>query len=688
MADVITRFKLETTQYDSKLRDASKGLSEFTKTASLAGGEFAKFTQKNVDAARAFGNIATSATNSKDKVKELVSAFNDVAKAYNTLTKEQQQSDFGKALAESMTNLKGRIAEAKQEMNDTGGIMSQLRDKFVINIDATKIFNAAMTAASAALDVAKDAFFANEQSLDEWGRTVQSSESLYKGFLSALNTGDISGYINNIDSIVQAARDAYDALDELATFNAFNQINVAKARRGMSESIADFREGVGSKGSVRANADVLIEELRQRQELETAAYQKAVADKARQRGINPNDLMMALSGTYGSYKALKELPLSGRKTVSYGGGMFGGGGSYEQQYAVGVEEKLGEALRQLNDTELDHLQALGAQADKTGEEIAGIDRQVARIMNGRQVGSGGSGSGSGRSGRGGSTVAREQTELQTNQKLINDLTQEYVKLGDDATASALERKIAIQGEIAELEKRNQTLRLYAEQAQGKFNGPKLWQGDIDDMMGGSNVGTNLADSIVQPIDKIREYLKDNPIVIPIQDVTNDVKAIQQTARTTAQVVGTIGTAFNAIEDPAAKVAGTVAQAIATVALAYSDALAKDTAGKFNIWRFIAGAAAATISMVTTIASIHSATGYAEGGEIKGNSYSGDNIPIMANAGEIILNRAQQANVAQGLQGGGLSGLSLKTKVKGTELLVWLDNSLAQSGRGELVTWGT
>jgi hypothetical protein len=35
----------------------------------------------------------------------------------------------------------------------------------------------------------------------------------------------------------------------------------------------------------------------------------------------------------------------------------------------------------------------------------------------------------------------------------------------------------------------------------------------------------------------------------------------------------------------------------------------------------------------------------------------------------------------------MGSMNLKTKVKGTELLVWLDNSLAQSGRGELVTWG-
>lgn len=114
--DVITRFKLETTAYDSQLKNAAKGLSDFAKTATNAGSEFGKFTQKNVEAAKSLGTMATSATNAKDKIKELVGAYNDLAKTYNLLTKEQQQSDFGKAMAESLTKLQQRIRETKQEM--------------------------------------------------------------------------------------------------------------------------------------------------------------------------------------------------------------------------------------------------------------------------------------------------------------------------------------------------------------------------------------------------------------------------------------------------------------------------------------------------------------------------------------------------------------------------------------------
>lgn len=224
MAEVITRFKLETTQYDSKLRDAAKGLSDYTKQATLAGNEFGKFTQKNIEAARSFGQISTSATNVKDKVKELVGAFNDVAKVYNDLTKEQQQSDFGKALAGSMQQLQGRIREAKQELQDissqagnAGGVMEALAKKFTVNVDALKLLDFGLQATGKALEVARDAFFASEANVDEWGRIIASSEAVYDGFLTALNNGDFSGYLDHIDEIVQAARTAYDELDRLGT---------------------------------------------------------------------------------------------------------------------------------------------------------------------------------------------------------------------------------------------------------------------------------------------------------------------------------------------------------------------------------------------------------------------------------------------------------------------------------------
>lgn len=531
---------------------------------------------------------------------------------------------------------------------------------------------AAITAVSGALKVAKDAFFKNEQQLDEWGRTVEASKSLYSGFLNAINNGDISGFLSNINNITQAARDAYDALDELSTFNAFNQIQTQKARTGFTEAMAGFRMGEGSKEDVQKAAKNLQDELRTRMEKEKEAYSQAVRKIAAERGVPWGNLEQALTGKYGDYEALKNTQPTGKRIVNYGGGMFGGGGSYEVPMAVTAKEKMGEALRKLNDTELKELQALGAQAERTGEEIAQIDKQMARVLNARSK-AGGSGSGGGVKT---TNIKTEQTELQQNQAKINLLTQEYVTLGDITTQQARDRKEAIQQEIHALDTRNNKLKLYAEQAQGKLQGGDIQTSSLGNTQSFSdksfmNIGAGLSDEVIQKAKVLQ------------QSGINAGEAWKKAGT----AIGLFGSAISAIKDPAAQVAATIAQAIASVALAYSQTLAEDQTSKSNIWAFIAASAAAMVSMVTTISQIRSATsGYAQGGIVDGNSYSGDNIPIMANAGEVVLTKAMQANLANQLEGGGMSGLG-PSRISGEQIYITLNRYLKRSGQGELMTWG-
>jgi hypothetical protein len=103
------------------------------------------------------------------------------------------------------------------------------------------------------------------------------------------------------------------------------------------------------------------------------------------------------------------------------------------------------------------------------------------------------------------------------------------------------------------------------------------------------------------------------------------------------------------------------------------------------WAWIAFAAGGLAQMMAMIASIHSATGYAHGGIVDGNSYSGDNVPIMANAGEVVLTKAMQSNLANQLDGAGLQGLG-PSSVSGEQIYVVLNRYTRRSGKGELVTW--
>ena len=184
------------------------------------------------------------------------------------------------------------------------------------------------------------------------------------------------------------------------------------------------------------------------------------------------------------------------------------------------------------------------------------------------------------------------------------------------------------------------------------------------------------------------YPTDNPYELPvkpvIKDTKKDMQEFQKAAGLAAQAVSSIGDAFAGIEDPTAKAAGMVMQAIASIALGFATASAQaNTAG--TGWGWLAWLAAGAAAMATTISTIHSLTGFENGGEIKGNSFSGDNIPIMANAGEVVLTRAMAGNVASALQGSG-SNVHVTGELRGESIYLAVNRSLKRRGKGELVTW--
>ena len=539
---------------------------------------------------------------------------------------------------------------------------------------------AAVGVVTGALKVAKDAFNQSRDMVDEWGRTMQSAETIYSAFTNTLNTGDFSGFFNNMSNIVQAARNAYDAVSDLELLNAWNQGAMQHARTGLTGSIADFRAGEASADDVKGAAEVLKNQLRERKKAELNALAEQVNEEALKWGMNGETLSNALKENFtdfsnrmhsnmkDSYTGRTVVPMFGMGTVA--GAMSGTFSGTKVIKTPGTdEERLSDFARRATPQLIEKLRKYEVMSDATEEEIKQIDKQVSRML-GKAGKSGKTGGGGG----GLKDVKVEQTELQKNQAQINTLTQEYVTLGDVATQQAIARKEAIQGEIHALTQRNNQLKLYAEQAQGRLQGGDVVSSGLGDTQ-------SFAD---KPFLNIGEGLS--------EDVMAKVSLLAKSGNNAAEAwkhagtaIGLFGSAISAIKDPAAQVAATVAQAIATVALAYSQSLAEDQGTKSNVWAFIAAAAAATISMVTTIASIHSATGYSHGGMVDGNSYSGDNVPIMANAGEVVLTKAMQSNLANQLDGAGLQGLG-PSSVSGEQIYVVLNRYTRRSGKGELVTW--
>lgn len=184
-------------------------------------------------------------------------------------------------------------------------------------------------------------------------------------------------------------------------------------------------------------------------------------------------------------------------------------------------------------------------------------------------------------------------------------------------------------------------------------------------------------------EQLRSQLK--PLEIKPAVDTKIFRMTSEEASKAASAIGSIGSALQSIEDPGAKVAGLIATAIANIAVTFASSL-KDTPGP---WGWIAAAAAGTATMVSTIMAIKSATAgsYAEGGIVKGNTYSGDQIygGAFVNAGELVLNRAQTSAIAGQLQGNGSGNMS-PSWISGEQIYVAMNRYTRRTGRGEIVTW--
>lgn len=176
-------------------------------------------------------------------------------------------------------------------------------------------------------------------------------------------------------------------------------------------------------------------------------------------------------------------------------------------------------------------------------------------------------------------------------------------------------------------------------------------------------------------------------------MTKAAKQQQMAFNLAGQAANNFGAALAGMEDPAAKAAGQVVSAIASIAMGFAMASASpSTAG--TGWGWLAWLGAGMAAMATTISTIHSLTGYAQGGVIKGNSYSGDNIGglvdgsqlVGLNAGEVILNRSQQSTLASQLQGAGLQNLKIDGVISGEAIHIVHNRYLKRTGQGEILTW--
>jgi len=272
---------------------------------------------------------------------------------------------------------------------------------------------------------------------------------------------------------------------------------------------------------------------------------------------------------------------------------------------------------------------------------------------------------------------QELTELQENQKKINDLVQEYIKLGDQSTESAQKRQEEIQKEIQMLKERNGLLGLRSEQAQGRM---LLKTSDVD-MSQRFNGGSLLAN----PFGSDTKAMKTDGLKLTLDNKA--MKSVTQGIEKSLPKVLTKEQKIEGMQNLLGGVGGMLS-GIQQIGIEIPEEI-----------QSVMGVLNGIMTVVTSIESIiitgqflglfahggivpHAANGYF----VPGNNFSGDTTPILANAGELVLNRFQQQALAANIQNKGGGDMQVVGKIRGEEIVLVANRYFKRTGQGEILTW--
>jgi hypothetical protein len=630
--------------------------------------------QETLDYVKALGDMETKSNSTKGKIGEMTRAYTELSMQYNRLTEAEKQSPYGQELSKSLNKLKGRIKDTRKDLKDVekslqdvekeggkgglGGVLDSLAGKFGLNIGQLTKLGLAVGAAGVAFKVMKDTVMASDAGIDWWNSRVEQAKTTYQAFLQSINNSDVSGFLSRIGSVIDAANEAYSAMDALGTLQILN------------------KRKVGEKN---------VEIERMRAMLRTGRY------------IAPND---------------------GRSATMANGALLSD--AQKEKVAKQLESAMSE-LRSYMHEELSATDAaIKAQLGKIGAINKGVSvEEVIRIT----------------SDNASLTEYREGYKIWAEaQKLITDASANE--------ASTKYRKGTQFGYVADMSTMNKKPdpEVFAKEEEYRkykdygwtvnFNEESENFTKLNDLYKASqDIQRGIISNYVSGYKAINTTLKTTPTVPPspalpslippgapiggtytgmsIQDFGGWMGANGQ-----ALLQYNMAGALNGVQgfkeekvpvDPEKMMAGiedlvgglgNVASGLEAMGIELPEGVSKVLNGIGGLITVIQGISAvivatqAIIEMNTAASFIpfaHGGVVRAANGFVGGNSWSGDRVPALLNSGELVLNKAQQGNLASQLSGAGWNNLHLETRLDGTAIRIVLNNESKSRGRGSYVT---
>lgn len=778
MAESIVRLRVESQEFESKLKRASQELLAMAENARRTGATFAIADKEELAFVSSLGQLQTSARSAKGSIAEMTKAFQDLSMHYRSLTDEEKAAPYGQELKKSLEQLQNRINDGKQalgEINGTigesknktdilSGAVEDLAGKFGLSVPKLGAMSVAIAGVTGALKVAKDAFFASEANLDEWGRTVDASKAVYEGFLTSLNTGDISGFLQRIDQIISAAREAYDELDRLGTQRTIDspRLNAQRAenerframlRTGRYIAPTDGRKATMKEGQLLTKSqldnisrmlengmknvnNITKSEIQQIRASINALYKKEAINLGMslsefKKGTSSMSALDERIAGYNNYvKTQRDIDMAKRSVaIASAEGLTVDEKTYakarqtnpyERYKAWGVFKDSGDTMTQITElvTQMTNLQT--QVTNTTAQGYRNINR-----VEGITVGGGRSGGGGGRVGTSVPDVVIDplagikfqQTEFDGGvmssefNSMVTELAAKYFKQTfdesirnmDTETVKSLMQTTETVNDVFKNVDMNKPAPMKQDNGDTKEKTKETDEigkaakafGAMNNIMGAlQNMGVKVPEGLQKAMNVMQSLIS---AIQSVQTIVQMFSTSSQAANTAAVTANTgaliamqgamaANTTINAI--PFLAGGGVAGQVVNSKRFAHGGMVVNSKRFAYggmvvNSKRFAHGGMVANSNRFAYGGIVSGISKRAANGFVGGNNYSGDLIPIAVNSGELILNRAQQGNIASQLtQGSGIANLSLEKVITGEDIRIVLNNNKRRRSRGE------
>ena len=531
-------------------------------------------------------------------------------------------------------------------------------DAFSTIIGMAKKFAPAISAGAAAFEVMNKAMQENQTFTDEWARVTESAKATYESFVDSLVNADFTGFFQNLDDVVAAARDAADAIDNLDTTTIFAskgmadiQLAASKYRYTLRSKTSTEEEKAAARAGLQATRESQMATAQDLANANLEAFAAKLADYVTRKGhavsvsdfisydengrasVRKGSLFDKYYGDLATYREMDALYKQEKKHRSFGSSFTTAGWKREAN---------------MTDEEWEQLRAFMELSDKKLQESFGLYKA------------------------GISEIAKVYDAMASDARYMGEATGAISGSGG-GKATPLTPKYSIawyKEQIAEYAKAYEYAISDAERQAAKAHVDKL-ELELERLKNGEQK----FGSVLAPIESASAMAMGVTVDPSKLKPLGDVQGIQQAAKDTTKTIDLLTYSISQL---------------GIVSFGSNEEFRKIMAVVLGFMNFFKGLGGAgdlagggkwydeVFSMLGLV--LGSVVGFAGGGIVGGTSYKGDRLPAMVNSREMILNGFQQKKLFDMITSGGGQSGSGSAVVTGENIYIALRNYGRRSGK--------